>query len=193
MKKKIITLLIIVLPVVISLSLVSCKKAFDIQPKSVIPANQMYRNVFDADGAVIGIYGKFLGIMDRYVILNELRSDLADITPNSDQYLKQLSTHTVTADNPYADPRPFYEVIQNCNDALANFKVMLANHTLTVDQFNQRYSDIGALRSWLYLQLGIQYGTIPYVTEPIKNINDLNDQTKYPRLNLTQLVNTLVS
>ncbi|MDP4289563.1 MAG: RagB/SusD family protein [Bacteroidota bacterium] len=193
MKKKIITLLIIVLPVVLSLSLVSCKKAFDIQPKSVIPANQMYRNVFDADGAVVGIYGKFLGVMDRYVILNELRSDLADITPNSDQYLKQLSTHTVTADNPYADPRPFYEVIQNCNDALANFKVMLANHTLTVDQFNQRYSDIGALRSWLYLQLGIQYGTIPYVTEPIKNINDLNDQTKYPRLNLTQLVNTLVS
>jgi len=192
MKKKIIILLIFVLPVVLSLSFVSCKKTFDIQPKSAIEADQMYRNVFDADGAVVGIYGKFLNLMDRYVILNELRSDLTDVTPNANQYLKQLSTHSVTVDNPYADPRPFYEVILNCNDALKNFKIMLDQHKMTVDQFNQRYSDIGALRSWLYLQVGIQYGTIPYVTEPIVNVNDLSDATKYPRISLPQLINTLV-
>jgi hypothetical protein len=193
MKKKIITLLIIVLPVVISLSLISCKKTFDIQPKSAIAADQMYRNVFDADAAVVGIYGKFLNIMDRYVILNELRSDLTDVTPNANQYLKQISTHSVTVDNPYADPRPFYEVIGNCNDALKNFQVMLVEHKMTVDQYNQRYSDIGALRSWLYLQMGIQYGTIPYITDPIVDVNDLSDATKYPRIGLQQLINTLVS
>jgi len=192
MKKKIITLIIFVLPVVISLSLISCKKVFDVQPKSVITADQMYRNVYDADAAVVGIYGKFLGIMDRYVILNELRGDLTDVTANSNVYLKQLSTHTVTSDNPYADPRPFYAVIANCNDALANFKIMVAAHKMTVDQFNQRYSDIGALRSWLYLQVGIQYGTIPYVTVPIVNINDLSDATKYPRISLLPLVDSLV-
>jgi hypothetical protein len=193
MKKKIITLLIIVLPVVISLSLISCKKVFDIQPKSVVVATQMYRNVYDADAAVVGIYGKFMNVMDRYVILNELRADLTDVTSNSNQYLKQLSTHSVTPDNPYADPRPFYEVINNCNDALQNFQIMLTEHKMTVDQFNQRYSDIGALRSWLYLQLGIQYGTIPYITAPIVDVNDLSDATKYPRIGLTQLINTLVT
>jgi hypothetical protein len=192
MKKKIITTLIFVLPVVISLSLISCKKVFEIQPKSVVTANNMYRNVYDADAAVVGIYGKFLGVMDRYVILNELRADLTDITPNSNQYLKQLSTHSVTTDNTYADPRPFYTVIANCNDALANFNIMVAQHKMTVDQYNQRYSDIGALRSWLYLQVGIQYGTIPYVTDPIVNVNDLSDQTKYPRIGLPQLVDKLV-
>src|SRR5665647_356738 len=121
MKKKKITLFISVFSVVIFLSLISCSKTFDIQPKSVVSSEQMYRNVNDADAAVIGIYGKFLNIVDRYVILNELRSDLADVTPNANQYLKQLSTHSVTVDNPYADPRPFYEVILNCNDALKNF------------------------------------------------------------------------
>lgn len=192
MKKKIINLIIFVLPVAISISFISCKKVFEIQPKSVIVASQMYRNVYDADAAVIGIYGKFLGVMDRYVILNELRADLTDVTPKSSFYLKQLSTHTVTPDNTYADPRPFYSVIANCNDALANFKIMVAEHKMTVDQYNQRYSDIGALRSWLYLQVGIQYGTIPYVTDPIVNVNDLSDQTKYPRIALPQLVNQLV-
>ena len=108
MKKKIITRFIIILPFVFTLTFMSCKKVFDIQPKSAVVATQMYRNVYDADAAVVGIYGKFMGILDRYVILNELRSDLADITPNSNQYLKQLSTHAVTTDNPYADPRPFY-------------------------------------------------------------------------------------
>jgi hypothetical protein len=193
MKKKIITRFIIILPVVLTLSFSSCKKVFDIQPKSAVEATQMYRNVFDADAAVVGIYGKFINIMDRYVILNELRSDLADITPKSNQYLKQLSTHSVTVDNPYADPRPFYEVINNCNDALKNFQIMLTEHKMTADQYNQRYSDIGALRSWLYLQVAIQYGTIPYVTDPIVNVNDLSDASKYPRIGIQQLVNTLVT
>lgn len=193
MKKNIITLLIFILPAFISLSLISCKKVFEVQPKSVIVTNQMYRNIYDADAAVLGIYGKFLGILDRYVILNELRGDLTDVTPNANPYLKQISTHSVTPDNPYADPRPFYSVIGSCNDALKNFKVMVAEHKMTVAQFNERYSDIGALRTWLYLQVGIQYGTIPYVTQPIENVNDLSDVSKYPRLGLTQLVDSLVS
>jgi hypothetical protein len=193
MKKKLSILFVGVLSVVISLNILSCKKIFDIKPKSAISSEQMYRNVYDADAAVIGIYGKFLNILDRYVLLNELRSDLADVTPNADKYLKQLSTHSVTEDNPYADPRPFYEVILNCNDALKNFDIMRLEHKMDEDQYKQRYSDIGALRTWLYLQLGIQYGTIPYVTAPIENINDLNDESKYPKIAFSELLDLLIS
>jgi hypothetical protein len=193
MKKKLYIQFICLLGVVISFSILSCKKTFDLQPKSAISSEQMYRNVFDADAAVIGIYGKFLNVLDRYVILNELRSDLADVTPNSDRYLIQLSTHSVTEDNPYADPRPFYEVILNCNDALKNFDIMRIEHKMDEDQYKQRYSDIGALRTWLYLQMGIQYGTIPYVTDPIENINDLNDESKYPKIGFNELLDILIS
>lgn len=193
MKKKLSIKFTGVLSLVISLSVLSCTKTFDIEPKSSISSEQMYRNVFDADAAVIGIYGKFLNVLDRYVILNELRADLADVTANSDRYLIQLSTHSVTEDNPYADPRPFYEVILNCNDALKNFDIMLAEHKMNEDQYKQRYSDIGALRTWLYLQLGIQYGTIPYVTDPIENLNDLNDESKYPKVGFNELLDILIS
>jgi len=192
MKNKLSIKFIGVFPVVICLSILSCTKTFDILPKSAISSEQMYRNVYDADAAVIGIYGKFLNVLDRYVILNELRADLADVTPNADRYLVQLSTHSVTEDNPYADPRPFYEVILNCNDALKNFDIMRAERKMDEDQYKQRYSDIGALRTWLYLQLGIQYGSIPYVTDPIENINDLKDDSKYPEISFNELLDNLI-
>ena len=150
------------------LLLSGCKKVFDIKPQDQLDQTQAYQNVYDADAAVVGIYGKFMGLADRYVILNELRGDLLDYTANADEALRQVSTHTVTEGNPYANPRPFYEVIINCNDVLENFQVMVQDKKMTEEEFNQRYSDIGALRSFLYLQLGIHFGTVPYVTKSLK-------------------------
>lgn len=162
-------------------------------PKDKLDVSQTYRDVYDADAAVIGIYGKFMNLAKQYVILNELRADLMEVTANSDQYLKEITTNTVTEDNPYADPRPFYEVILNCNDALKNFEVMLRENKMTASEYNMRYSDIGAIRSFVYLQLGIHFGQIPYVTDPIANINDLKDQSKFPKLNFDQLLDKLIA
>jgi hypothetical protein len=173
--------------------LASCKKMYDLQPQDSLNPSQVYQNVYDADAAVLGIYGQFVGLADRYIILNELQGDLLDITPNSNNYLKQLSTHTVTADNPYADPRPFYRVINNCNDALKNFGIMHQKKLLDDNQYYQRYSDIGILRSWLYLQLGIEYGSVPYVTDPIATVDDLNDEAKFPKLTFDQLLDQLIA
>jgi len=154
-------------------ALTSCKKIVDVQPRDAVDQTQMYRNVFDADAAVIGVYGKFMNLAKQYVVLNELRADLMDITPNSDSYLRQLSEHNVTSDNPYINPRPFYEVILNCNDVLANFTAMYQQKKLKQDEYNQRYSDIAAIRTWIYLQLGIHFGKIPYVTNPLTHYEDL--------------------
>jgi starch-binding outer membrane protein, SusD/RagB family len=175
------------------LAIGSCKRALDIQPKSSVDISQAYRNVFDADAAVIGIYGKFMGLAKQYELWNELRGDLMDITYNSDQYLRQLSEHNVTADNPYINPRPFYEVILDCNDALRNFDIMLQQNKFKLDEYNQRYSDIGALRSFVYLQLAIHFGNIPYVTDPLVQLNDLRDVSKFPMMPLKQVIDSLVA
>lgn len=176
-----------------ALTLFSCKKAFDIKPASEVDISDNYKNVYDANAAVIGIYGKLLGIAEQYVVLNELRADLMDITPNADKNLVEISQHNVSAGNPWADPRPIYNVIINCNDVLYNLNQMLASNRITAVDYNQRYSDVGAVRSWLYLQLGIHWGTVPYVTDPIANVNDLQDQTKFPRLKFQDLLTKLVS
>lgn len=174
------------------LSLSSCEEYLDVQPQDKLSSEQVYRNIYDADAAVIGIYGKFMGLAGKYVMLNEMRADLMTTTANSDPYLKELSEQNISAENPYVNPKDFYVVIQNCNDALANFDIMLADKKFTQSQYDQRYADIACIRSWVYLQLGIQYGTVPYITEPIATIDDVKNISKYPRLSFNQLIDELV-
>lgn len=177
----------------ILLGVSSCKKLVDVQPKTTVGVANMYRNVFDADAAVIGVYGKVMKLAKPYVLLNELRGDLMDITSNADANLRQLSEHTVTSNNPYVDPQPFYEVIVNCNDVLSNFKKMYAQSKLKQDEFNQRYSDVATIRSWVYLQLGVHYGKIPYVTNPVVTLKDLKDSSNFPTVTLPVLIDSLVA
>jgi hypothetical protein len=174
-------------------SLGSCSDYLDVQPQDKLSGDQVYRNVYDADAAVIGIYGKFMALAEKNIILNEMRADLMTTTRNSSPYLKEISEHNVSANNPYASPKEFYVVIQNCNDVLKNFDIMLANKKFTQDEYNQRYSDIGAIRSWVYLQLGIHYGSVPYITEPIETLEDVRNISKYPRLPFNELLDKLVT
>jgi hypothetical protein len=175
------------------LMMFSCKKTFDLDPKSEVSFQNNYRNVTDANAAVLGVYGKFLGIAEQYEVLNELRADMMDITPNADKYLREISQHHVTIGNPWADPRPFYSVINECNDVLANLNVMLADNRITTADYQYRYSDVGCLRSFLYLQLGIHFGSVPYVTDPIATVNDLKDVSKFPRISFQALLGKLIS
>lgn len=172
----------------------SCSSFLDVPPKEVLLPENHFQNKYDADAAIFGIYGKFIELAPQYVILNELRADLMDVTENSDNYLKQINQHNVTSGNPYADPIPFYSVINNCNDAISNFKIMLAGLKLSQEEYNQRYSDIVTLRSWLYLQLSIHFGNVPYITEPVNTIEDVLkvENHTYPVLSIPQMVETLI-
>lgn len=182
-----------------TMALASCKKILDVQPETSLNASQTYRNVYDADAAVLGVYGKFMQLAKPYVLLNELRADLMSPTTNADLYLQQLSNHNVTADNPYINPTPFYEVILDCNDVLSNFDKMLADKKLKVDEYNQRYSDIASIRTWTYLQLGIHFskdaqGTVgvPYVTNPLATITDVKNESNVQYLPFRQLLAQLI-
>jgi starch-binding outer membrane protein, SusD/RagB family len=178
---------------ILSIGLASCKKLLDTKAKDVLEEKNMYRDVFDADAAVIGLYGKFMSLAERYVVLNELRADLATTTQNSNEYFKQLSEHNVQSDNPYASPKPFYEVILNCNDVLSNLDIMLQDKKLKVQDYNMRYSDVAALRTWLYLQLGIHFGRVPYITSPLSSTADLDGLANMPRMEFNKLIDTLTT
>lgn len=188
-KMKLIESLVVVM---LMLSFTACKKVFDIKPEDQLDVTNAYQNVYDADAAVVGIYGKFMGLAEQYVVLNELRADLLDVTVNADENLRQISTHAVKENNPYANPRPFYELILNCNDVMEHFQVMVKEKRMTEDQFNQRYSDIVALRSFLYLQLGIHFGAVPYVTSSLKNVDEVKNAANFPRLPFDVLLDSLI-
>src|SRR4051794_9411821 len=192
MKSYLLKPLFYVLAIPVCLAMGSCKKILDVKPEDKLDRTQTYRNVFDADAAVWGVYGKLMNLAERYILLNELRGDLMEVTANADENIRQLNTHTVTLNNPYANPQPFYEVILNCNDVLKNFDIMLADKKLKLDEYNQRYADIAAIRTWTYLQLGIHYGSVPYVTNALEQLRDLHDQSKFPRISFQQLLDELI-
>lgn len=186
MKKLLIAILVLT-------GFVSCKKMLDVKPKDELDISQMYRNVYDADAAIVGIYGKFTGLAERYILLNELRGDQLEYTDNADVWLRQLSTHSVTVDNPYASPRPFYELIINCNDVLKNFRIMKQTNKLKETEFEHRYADIVCMRAFLYLQLGIHYGEVPYVTDALESVDALKDAKNFPKLPFTVLLDSLIN
>lgn len=175
-----------------ALSWTSCQKALEFLPEDRVNQANMYQTQADADAAVLGIYGQIASLGDTYIILNELRADLVDVTQHADPYLQQLSAHDVTADNPYIDPIKFYRIIVNCNDALKNFKIMEDQGKLGHQEYIERYSDILTVRTWLYLQLGIHFGNIPYITETIESVDEIPQLNEMPKLTFDQLIDRLV-
>lgn len=171
----------------------SCTKMFDLDPEEALSSEQMYRDIYDADAALVGLYGKFSTLAKQYVVLNELRADLIDVTENADLSLREINAHNATESNVYANPRPFYEVILNCNDILKNFKIMLDGNKIKRDQYYQRYADVVALRSWIYLQLATHYGSVPYITETAETVADIATIANQPKVPLQDLIKTLIT
>ena len=129
--------------------LASCERLLETTDKNAVEARDHYNTFNDADNAILGIYGKLMGMVERVIVLNELRADLMDITENSTVDMADINNHTATADNRYCDLSAFYEVIINCNDAIANFNRMLAENKLSQDDYAHRYADVVTIRCWV--------------------------------------------
>lgn len=168
---------------------VSC---VDIDPDEVLDYKDYYTGVDDADNAILGLYGQFMELAGQVVVLNELRGDLLDVTDNATTDLQEINLNAPSRDNPWSDVSKFYKVIQTCNDLLYNFDIMLDENKMIRAEYNERYSDVAALRTWLYFQLGIHFGKVPYITAPIVTIDDL-EKYKGNELTLDMLVPELIS
>jgi hypothetical protein len=128
------------------LSLASCDDLLNPDATQVVEDSENYQNVYDADNAIWGLYGKFAELAEHVVVLNELRADLMDVTPNATPDQVALNEHTATAENAYCDPTPFYNVILNANDMIANFNKMLAENKISRENYEPRYADVVAVR-----------------------------------------------
>jgi hypothetical protein len=67
---------------------------------------------------------------------------------------------------------------------------MRTDSKITPDEYDERYSDVAALRVWTYLQVGVIFGKATYFTEPVYNESDLSKGTEK---SLDELVSQLIS
>jgi hypothetical protein len=139
--------------------------------------------------SVMGILELMEYVGNRYVILGELRGDLVDVTPNSDVNLQQINNFEVSATNPYATTREYYQIINNCNYFLAHADTTIISGG--VYTMLNEYGIVKTIRAWTYLQLAINYGKAVYIDKPITSLAEMD--ATYPTLDRDQLIDKLIA
>lgn len=147
----------------------------------------------DSVYSVLGILKSVQEIGDRQVLLNELRADL--ITPNGEKAIesvRQLCEYIYDLENnEYLDVKDYYTIINNCNVYLARVDTTLEkNH---VKLMLPEYVAVKSVRAWTYLQLAINYGNVPYFTEPILTHSAAENVMNKPMLSREQLMTNLIN
>ena len=122
-----------------------------------------------------GVMEAMQQLADQYYYQNEMRGDLVTPTDKASLHLRSLADFTAKADNKYDSVYLYYKVINNCNYYLTHRDTLLATGQRNV--VINEYAAIAAFRAWTYLQLTRQYGAVPYVTEPVTTIAQINANT----------------
>ena len=122
-----------------------------------------------------GIMQAMQQLADQYYLQNEMRGDLVTPTSKASTHLRQLASFDAGTDNKYDSVYLYYKVINNCNYYLAHRDTTLMTGKKKV-AINE-YAAVASFRAWTYLQLIRQYGRVPYVTEPVTTIEQINTNT----------------
>ena len=122
-----------------------------------------------------GIMQAMQQLADQYYFQNEMRGDLVRVTDKASTHLRQLSSFTADATNKYDSVYLYYKVINNCNYYLAHRDTTLKTGAHNV--VSNEYAAVASFRAWTYLQLARQYGSVPYITEPVTTIGQINANT----------------
>ena len=170
---------------------VSCSDFFDQDSEHVIFADAGHlNNATDTIYSVTGILNKLQVLADRTILLGELRGDLTDVTANASSDLRDVANFNIGDDNIYNAPRDYYAVINNCNYFIAHADTALKNNRNEYI-FMREYAAVKAIRAWTYLQLVLNYGSVPFVTEPILTKQD--SEAQYPNYDLQAICQYFIS
>ncbi|MBE6291073.1 MAG: RagB/SusD family nutrient uptake outer membrane protein [Bacteroidales bacterium] len=162
----------------------SCADMLDIDSNRVVYEKDHHLNsTADSVYSTLGILQSLQQIADRYVILGEVRGDLVTINDVTKTSLRNLANFEFDAENEYLDVKDYYAVINNCNYLIAHIDTTIAqnNGRVMVDE----YVTALTIRAWTYMQLAINYGKVPFYTEPITSIPD--SEKDYPLYGIKEL------
>lgn len=129
----------------------------------------------DSVSFAYGVMEAMQQLADQYFLQNEMRGDLSAPTAKATTHLKELASFSVGEENKYDSVYLYYKVINNCNYYLAHRDTTL--YTGADNVVINEYVAIAAYRAWAYLQLTTQYGDVPYVTEPVSTVSQINALT----------------
>lgn len=150
------------------LALTSCQDAesslVDFDPKLDNPSDTVY--------SFMGIMKQIQVVGDRTILLGEVKSDLLRVAEKAGTDIAEIGNFDVKEKNQYNKAKDYYSIIQNCNYYIANCNTSLVIHGMNV--FEREYAAVKAFRAWAYMQLAINYGTVPFYTKPLLTEEEAN-------------------
>lgn len=145
--------------------------------------------------SVLGILKGVQGVMDRQVLLGELRGDLMVVNEaKAVTDVQKIARFEFDSDNKYLDIKDYYTIINNCN-------IYLARVDTTLERNNQKlmlreFVGVHSVRTWAYMQLAMNYGEVPFFDEPILTHSLAEEVMKRPMADMntiaTKLIETLL-
>ena len=142
---------------------------------TVDTGDKAYVNAQDTLYSYLGVMRAVQDVAERQVILGEIRGDLVEPS--------EYVTDTLNAISNFDDPQDqtcsmlqvsdYYNIINNCNFYIhnADTSAVKANNKFMVPE----YAQVKAVRAWAYLQLVKNYREVPYITEPVSNLDVINN------------------
>lgn len=168
---------------------------FDTEAGDRITPDQHYKSLLDGE---ISLYGAIIflqDVMPQQILLDGLRSDMMEPTPNAGQYIQNINQQVFTTDNPYINPSGFYKVIINLNEVLANVGVLVQNDS-EMDEHITKYFKGGliAMRSWAYFTLARLYNEVVWIDDNLSELpSDLDQFMQQNTLTKDVLLDTLIN
>ncbi|MFC0515551.1 RagB/SusD family nutrient uptake outer membrane protein [Mucilaginibacter angelicae] len=165
------------LPVLALVTLASCKKFLDVQPKDSVSDSQTIVDRASAETAVRGIYralsaDNYYGV--NFVSVGYLSGDNIQWT-GSQSIVQQFIDHNVKADNATVSGiwLAIYTTINRANYVIAKLPGV-TDATLTTAEKNQLLGEAYFIRALCYFDLARTWGGVQIVTTPTVSATDKN-------------------
>ena len=174
-----------------SVALTSCSDLLDTDSEMVeYQEDNRLQSPTDSVYSIMGIIYKMQTIADRTVLLGELRGDLTYYTPSATKDLKDIADFNVEEGNAYNRISDYYAVINNCNYYLENINTELQKNGRYV--FESEYAAVKAFRAWTYLQLALNYGSVPLVLKPVLTEEEAQKAMKQAPVGINTICTTFI-
>ncbi|HPR32600.1 MAG TPA: RagB/SusD family nutrient uptake outer membrane protein [Prolixibacteraceae bacterium] len=151
---------------------------FDQQAGNRIHPDQHYQTMVDVELSLYGAIIPLQEVLPNLIMVDGLRSDLMDVTPNASLWLREINNHVFSADNPYLDISAFYRSIINLNEVLVNLPKVYENDP-NFDDFYMKYvtGGIMGMRAWVYLTLSRLQNEVVWIDGNLTELPDNLGQT----------------
>lgn len=177
--------------VLLSFSLLtSCDDFLEIEPEEVLLAvDYLGDDEAEARSALFGVLSQMQDLVAQYVVLGEMRGDLANANSTTEDEIRQINNLEISEDNSYIDPTTLFSIINNCNYGIVGIDTKAYDNRLQED-----YASLLRIRTWAQLQILINYGKLPYITTPIRDDGSFSEEFEILDFNqgLDQLIRNLI-